>query len=197
MKVKNKNDKKTYFLEVAKKVFLDLGYKKTSLSDIGHAAKRAKSGIYYYFHSKEEIFETIIDQEAKKIIQEINEKLADIHDPVEKIKVYFKLRLKHLKDATYYYAFLKKDVLEHLPYIEKIREKYEEIEKEILRKIFQEGIKKNIFKPFDVEKVVEALAKLIRGIEIPHFIEELMFSMENEMMLLIDIFVKGISKQYE
>jgi hypothetical protein len=88
-------------------------------------------------------------------------------------------------------------VLEHLPYIEKIREKYEETEKEILRKIFQEGIEKNIFKPFDVEKVVEALAKLIRGIEIPHFIEELMFSMENEMMLLIDIFVKGISKQYE
>ncbi|MCX7697463.1 MAG: TetR/AcrR family transcriptional regulator [Bacteroidales bacterium] len=185
---------KEYYLEVARKVFFSLGYKKTSLADIAQAARRAKTGIYYYFRSKSDIFQNIIEQEAKKVIKDLEQKLSVIDDPIEKVKFYFQFRLNHLKEATSYYAFLKKDVLEHLPLIEKIRERYEKIEKEILSSILSQGIKQGVFKDFDVEKVTEALAKLIRGIEIPHFIEDLHFSMEQEMMILIDIFVAGLRK---
>lgn len=185
---------KEYYLEIARKVFAHLGYKKTSLADIAQAARRAKTGIYYYFHSKEEVFQSIIELEAKKVIKDLEKKLAAIDDPIEKVKFYFQFRLSHLKEATSYYAFLKKDVLEHLPLIEKIREKYEKVEKQILSSILKEGIQRGIFHEFEVDEVTEALAKLIRGIEIPHFLEDLQFNMEKEMMILIDIFVAGLKK---
>ena len=47
-------------LTVAQDIFSRYGYKKTTLDDIAQAIRKGKSSLYYYFSSKEDLFQAVI-----------------------------------------------------------------------------------------------------------------------------------------
>ena len=56
------DDSKTAIMEAAKFLFAKKGYDKTSVAQIAKEAKSAKSLVYYYFNSKDEILKEVLDQ---------------------------------------------------------------------------------------------------------------------------------------
>ncbi|MCK7536282.1 MAG: TetR/AcrR family transcriptional regulator [Marinilabiliales bacterium] len=61
-------DKEEYrrrIILTASKIFSHYGFRKTTMEEISRALKKGKSSIYYYFGSKEEIFEAVVLYEAK------------------------------------------------------------------------------------------------------------------------------------
>ncbi|RTE08451.1 TetR/AcrR family transcriptional regulator [Paenibacillus whitsoniae] len=90
---KTKPSNRDVVLRTAMTLFLTRGYLTTSIDDIVAASKVAKTNIYYYFKSKDELLAAILDG----LIAAYNEKMQDIFARQE-LKVYerFALFLKEV-----------------------------------------------------------------------------------------------------
>jgi len=75
-------------LKIAQEIFSKFGYKKTTLDDIANAVRKGKSSLYYYFNSKEDLFQEVIQKEADILREELSKVLQKDIDPAEKLKDY-------------------------------------------------------------------------------------------------------------
>lgn len=66
-------DKKTKILEVARALFLQQGYKSTSIQSIANEAEISKGAVYLYFRSKEDILLAIFRMLEDRVWQKIHE----------------------------------------------------------------------------------------------------------------------------
>ena len=75
-------------LKIAQEIFSKYGYKKTTLDDIANAVRKGKSSLYYYFSSKEDLFQEVIQKEADILREELSKVLQKDIDPAEKLRDY-------------------------------------------------------------------------------------------------------------
>lgn len=64
-------ERRQEIIDTAMKVFYEKGYEKTSISDIAKEMNVAQGLCYRYFSSKEELFDTALDQYAQKQVEHI------------------------------------------------------------------------------------------------------------------------------
>ena len=144
--MKNKNKVKRNIIEVAASIFSRFGYKKTTMEDIASAINMGKSSLYYYFKSKEEIFEAVVVHEAELLKKSLYEVLVQNKDPRSRLKNYILVRMKVLKKLSNYYNAVFSPDLSHFDFIEKIREKYDKEELQTVERILVEGARLHTFK---------------------------------------------------
>lgn len=72
-------------LDAADQLFFTKGYHATTISDITKKMGVAQGMLYYYFKSKEEILETLLDRHAASLISEIKNIYSLTNTPSEKI----------------------------------------------------------------------------------------------------------------
>lgn len=158
---------------IASNVFSKFGFKKATMEDIAKAAGMGKSSIYYYFKSKEEIFEAVVKKEAAKLSVELEKKVINVNDdPKEKIRNYVFIRMKYLKEMVNFYEALKNDYLANLAFTERIRKKYDKEEQDTIRKILEEGVNQGIFKVNNTKFAALALVTFLKGLETTMIIDE-------------------------
>ena len=71
--IKNGEERKHEILDIAKELFIEKGYENTSIINILEKVGIAKGTLYYYFTSKEEILDAIIDRISEKIFYKAQE----------------------------------------------------------------------------------------------------------------------------
>ncbi|MGM0465810.1 MAG: TetR/AcrR family transcriptional regulator, partial [Acidobacteriota bacterium] len=72
--LKRRQENKKYILEVAEKLFVKSGYRKTAMDDIANEAQFSKATVYRYFESKLDMFTQIV----KNSIEEYRKELTQI-----------------------------------------------------------------------------------------------------------------------
>ncbi len=154
----------------ATEVFARFGFKKTTVDDIAQALRKGKSSIYYYFKSKDEIFEAVVDREADALREKVNEILSSSMNSMEKLRLIIKTRMEVVREMANYYTILKSNDLNDLSFAEKMRSKYDTEEMGVVKKVLQEGIESGIFKVKDTELSSIAIITAMKGIEIPLFV---------------------------
>ncbi len=182
-------------IEIARSIFTHFGFKKTTMEEIAQATKKGKSSIYYYFSSKEEIFKAVVEKEAEELKSELAKKTEDITDPIEKLKVYIRVRMRKLDKLTNFYSALKSDYLGHLEFIEEIRKKYDKEEIRIVAGIIQDGIDSGKFAVEDAELSAVAIVTAMKGLEVPLFLNKEHRNLETRLSSLIDFLFYGIVKR--
>jgi len=192
--MKTKDDIRETLINVAGNIFSKFGFKKTTMDEIADAARKGKSSIYYYFSSKEEIFGAVVEKEAtileKKILNDIN----TTDDPKEKIRKYILARMNGIKNLGNFYNALKNDYLSSFESIEKLRIKYDKEEHNLIKKILQEGIEKNIFYIKNTDKTAKAIVTAMKGLEIPLIVKDNKYKIEDRLDDFLDILYYGICK---
>ena len=192
--MKTKDDIRETLINVAGNIFSKFGFKKTTMDEIADAARKGKSSIYYYFSSKEEIFGAVVEKEAtileKKILNDIN----TTDDPKEKIRKYILARMNGIKNLGNFYNALKNDYLSSFESIEKLRIKYDKEEHNLIKKILQEGIEKNIFYIKNTDKTAKAIVSTMKGLEIPLIVKDNKYKIEDRLDDFLDILYYGICK---
>jgi len=73
----------------AQKLFKQFGLKKTTMDEIAIACGKAKSTLYHYFKSKEEVFDAVINTELTSLRDLISLKVGDERTLRDKLKTYF------------------------------------------------------------------------------------------------------------
>ncbi len=186
---------KRKIIEVASQLFAKYGFHKTSVDQIAKTARKAKGSLYYHFASKEELFTEVVSQEFAKVREAIikvveNNKL----NPVEKLKRFLYTRNQMLARSGNYHETLRADLFERFEFLDKVRQEHDEWEKSQLEKILNEGIVKGYYINLgDVKMVVDVFYLVLKGLEIPFFIQKLYLTLGSKVDDLVGIMLRGIS----
>jgi AcrR family transcriptional regulator len=100
-------NKKTAILLAAVKIFARDGFKKATIDEIVEKAGVAKGTAYYYFKSKQEIFEAIVSEGLADFEKKIGEAVGKGGDVIDKIKKAVEAEQKYiLKYRDFFDVFL-------------------------------------------------------------------------------------------
>jgi AcrR family transcriptional regulator len=182
-------------IDIARNIFTHFGFKKTTMEEIAHATRKGKSSIYYYFSSKEDIFKAVVEKEAEELKAELYKKIAEIDDPIERLKVYITVRMRKLNQLTNFYTALKSDYLSHLEFIEQIRKSYDQDEVRVVSGIIQDGIERGKFSVEDPQLSAVAIVTAMKGLEVPLFLSKEHSNFEARLSNLINFLFYGIVKR--
>ena len=191
----DKDEVKEAIVNVARHIFSRFGFKKTTMDEIAIATRKGKSSIYYYFASKEEIFQAVVEKEAEILKQELIKATNETDSPAQKLKMHVLIRMRTLEKLANFYSAIKDDYLGHLDFIEKIRKKYDQEEIQMMESILVEGVKNGIFEIDDTSLAAIAIVTALKGMEIPLFwgVEEK--DLETRLDHLIHILFNGVMKR--
>jgi AcrR family transcriptional regulator len=190
-----KPDVKEKIVSVAQNTFQRYGFRKTTMDEIAYAARKGKSSLYYYFKSKEEVFQAVVEKEAGLLRSEINQNVGKCSTAVEKLQVYITTRMKGFRNWGNFYVALKDDYLSNLDFIEKIRAKYDKNEIESITQIIREGIESNEFKKMNAELTAKTIVIAMKGLEIPLLsTNEADIDLTNEIADMLEILFHGICR---
>lgn len=163
---------KDHIVSIATHIFSKFGFKKTTIDDIAQTLGKGKSSIYYYFQSKEEIYREVINREMNILTGEIHRKVIDPSDyPTDKLRNYVLTRMQYLQELVNFNEALRNDYLRNFAFVEKIREKYDQQEHNMVRQILQEGVDRDVFKLKDLDFAAMTFVTAMKGLELALFIK--------------------------
>ena len=141
----NKEEYRTKIILTASRIFSHYGFRKTTMDEISRALKKGKSSIYYYFGSKEEIFEAVVLYEANQLRAQLTKAMKEVDSPPDKLRNYIFVRMRAFAKLSNYYNAVFDKNLDHYEFIEKIRSRYDREELAILRLLVYLGNSRGIF----------------------------------------------------
>lgn len=165
------------------------------MDEIAYDARKGKSSLYYYFKSKEEVFQAVVEKEAGLLRAEIIMNVDKCSSAVEKLQVYITTRMKGFRSWGNFYVALKDDYLSNLDFIEKIRAKYDKNEIESITQIIREGIENKEFKNMNAELTAKTIVIAMKGLEIPLLsVDETDGNLKKRIADMLEILFHGICR---
>lgn len=192
MAIENTRDK---ILSVANNLFIRFGFHKTSMDEIAKIARKAKGSLYYHFANKEELFKEVVSKEITGLKNQLSVivKNTDL-SASGKIKKYLTKRMEILNNAANYQETLKADFFEHFDFIDDLRNELDEWEKINLKKILLQGVNKGEFSVIDdIDVLSDMIIMVIKGLEIPFYIQNKYEEYSSYFERLIGILTKGLA----
>lgn len=192
----NKKDaNRENILKIAQDIFSKYGYKKTTLDDIANAVRKGKSSLYYYFSSKEDLFQAVIQKEVDILRRELEIVVNRNTDPVEKLRDYILTKLTTFRGLANFYHALENDVTA-IEFIDNIKLRYQQEEIRMIKRILIEGVRKNEFDIHDLSLAATGITTAIKGLEMPLSAGEYSkVNLERSVDNILKILCYGIKKR--
>ena len=181
----------------ARTLFEKYGLKKTTMEDIAREVGKGKSSLYYYFPSKYEIFEAVVEQEINEFFIVTQKAIEKASTAREKLKAYSKMRVCKIKKLSNLSHIIKDDLIDNISVLLNIKKKHERSQISLVREIINTGVVSGEFKTISKEDI-DMLAFLIiaafRGIELPLCTEKAFPDLTQQVEVIVDVMVEGIGK---
>ena len=152
--MKKGEKRKKEMLKIAYDMFLTQGYENTSVDEIIEKAQIAKGTYYYYFKSKEQMLEEVIDimidyetEMAKQIIG------MDILAPQKIVGIIASIKPTEAEQPIKNALFQPENLLMH----HKVRQKLINVLTPLLSEVIKEGVKEGIFECDNISERVKML----------------------------------------
>ncbi len=187
--------KKEQIIEAARNVFKTFGYKKTTMIDVAKATGNAKSSIYYYFESKEEIFKSVILSEAGIYRDNVLEAIESTNDPHEKLKSYILIRLQTDNILSNFHRAINDSNLRQIKFVDKLKKLYDREEYSIFSDILQSGVETGYFQIYDLKNAAVGIVMAMRGIESTLLLNPDDPLLEEKVENILNVVLYGIVKR--
>jgi len=193
---KTKKDKvREKIILEASQLFAKYGYKKTSMDEIALATRKGKTSIYYYFTNKESVFKAVIEKEADELKAALVAAISAVELPEEKLKAYIYTRMSMLEKVSNLYDAMKNELLDHLEFMDVIREQYDAEEVKWVQLIIEAGVNANVFETTDVKLTAQTLVTAMKGLEMPLFSRQVDENTIRRVHELVRILFLGLLKR--
>ena len=191
-----KKEVRAHIVGVARRIFTRNGFKKTTMEEIASASKKGKSSIYYYFESKEEIFQAVVEYEAGVLKERLRRVIRKSDTPSDRLKAYILFRLHYERTLENFYAALNEESLSHLGFILDIRRNFEIEEQLLVSAILEEGMEQGAFQLSSSKIGAIAISTMMKGLELPLLLSKDHRTDREELMEdLIRVLFYGILKR--
>lgn len=186
---------KERLVEVAASIFQRFGFAKATMDEIARAAGKKKSALYYYFNSKEAVFQAVLEREADEFRTSIRREVLVMNfSPADKLRAYVQRRLAFLSRFGNYYAFVMNREAYAYTSLERVRQRFDREEEALLAQLAEEGIQQGVFRLTDQHFAARSLLTIIKGFELAVFVSRIIDIEELEQRVdeLLDILLYGL-----
>mgnify|MGYP003972919917 CR=1 FL=1 len=191
-----KKEVRIHIVGIARRIFTRNGFRKTTMEEIASASKKGKSSIYYYFKSKEEIFQAVVEYEAGVLKERLRRVIRKSDTPTDRLKAYILFRLHYVRTLENFYAALNEESLSHLGFILDIRRNFEIEEQRLVSTILEEGMEQGAFQLSSSKIGAIAISTMMKGLELPLLLSKAHRTDREELMEdLIRVLFYGILKR--
>ncbi len=194
MKLK-KEEKKRKIIEAAIKIFARNGYFNSRVSEIAKEAGVADGTIYIYFSSKEELLSAIFDEALQVFVKESKNKLAELEDPIEKLKSIVFLHLKHLGSNRDLAMVFQIEFRHNIVFMERLTKTRLADYFKIIEGVIIEGQEQGLFKELNPRFCAKILFGIIDEMVTSWLIANKNYKLEKDADILVNTFVYGIAKK--
>lgn len=119
----------------AQQLFQHYGLHKVTMEDIARAMGKGKSSLYYYYKSKEEIFEAMLDREIDSVLAKVAEAVAQATTAEEKLYTFCLTRFEEMGRRVALHSILVGEVMRDMEFVHHIRRQCRLREGELLKQI--------------------------------------------------------------
>lgn len=136
------DQKLEFILRTAARIFAEKSYHSTSMRDISRATEVSLAGLYHYCKSKEELLFLIQDNCFGRVLERLEERLAEATEPVQKLRIFidnhlafFAANMAEMKVLSHEADSLAGDLHQH---VSGKKQKYTRLAREILEELQQQ-----------------------------------------------------------
>ncbi|GAX61536.1 transcriptional regulator, TetR family [Candidatus Scalindua japonica] len=140
---------KEIILRSAKVLFAKQGFALTTVREIAGKAGINIAMVYYYFNTKEELHQNVIDDAFKSFFQSLKEGVAQGKEPEEKIYDIIKIYITFLHHHKDLHRIILRETISQSKHIDIIVKKYISKNFDLVHDIIKEGIQKGTFRKHD------------------------------------------------
>src|SRR5580704_14988567 len=186
-------------VDTARGLFKKSGFKKTTMGDIARSLGKAKSSLYYYYPSKEDIFEAVLHAEMDELLQQIHQSILHAASSKEKLTIYCRCRLIKLNELCNLSDALKSEISElhelHCIMTD-LKRQFDTTHVGLVKEILEEGVYNGEFKKINednIELVAYLMVSSFRGLAVPLMVSQnLSPRLDLQIDSIVDIMVEGI-----
>ena len=184
-------------IDTARALFRKTGFKKTTMGDIAHGLGKAKSSLYYYYPSKEDIFKAVVSAEMDELLDQIHQSIRKASTSKEKLIVYCRCRLEKLNQLCNLSETLKTEITELQCLIGHLKSKFDTSHVQLVKEILVEGVRNGEFNKVNegnIELVAYLMVSTFRGLAVPLMVGRNQCPrIDLQIDSIVDIMVEGIS----
>ena len=171
------------------------GFYKTTKDEIAQHIHKAKGALYYYFKSKEELFNEVLKQELGIVKISLQKIVNKENDPMVMFKEYMLHRFQLLNNSLNYHETLKGDLFDKYEFVKEVLDDFRSFERTQITLILEKGTKEGYLGIANVNSTVDVIVMIINSIEIPLFLQNKYKNYENTINELIILIVSGLPKK--
>lgn len=160
--------KKKYIIEIARKVFMEKGYKGVTMKDIVEACEISRGGLYLYFSGIRELFEDVLVLEQQEADDVFTKSLPTKATSSDILALFLKEQKKELLNkkpslnkAIYEYFFTNQ-----IPAKENLLKKQFDAAVYIIEKLIEAGVENGEFVCEDARGTARNIMYVIEGLKI-------------------------------
>ena len=184
-------------IEAARELFSKYGLKKTTMEDVGKATGKGKSTLYYYFPGKTELFEAVVNDELKKIVQDMRKAINAETTSREKLKAFLITRLKLREQVQNLGEVVYNEIFESFAEMCRIKAGFETLQVDFIREIVTGGVQSGEFKSMTQEEISfysTWTAAAFSGLELPLSTSCELIKTVESCDRIVDLILFGIGK---
>jgi AcrR family transcriptional regulator len=190
---------KEEILAAAQRLFRQFGIRKSTMEDIAKHISKGKSTLYYYFSSKEEIFEAVLNKEMDEVCNQTSKSVELEITAEAKLKAYFITRLHTLRKMSNLFQLLKVEMLENPLGDNSLLAAYRQREVSMIGEILKIGIENGEFnerllKQMDVMPFI--IMSTLKGLEFDLFTDNGFHDIETRIDAIVDLLLKGLKNYH-
>jgi len=180
----------------ARELFERFGFKKTTMEDIARQIGKSKSALYYYYKTKEEIFEAVVLNEIATSQAKTAEVVKTEVSATKKFRVLFTYSLQEVKEKANKFSIFKSDMYENHFMFENIVKKRDSYIEEMLKDILILGISQQEVKMMNNAEMTlwaKMVNLMLRSISNKIFLEDEFHLYSTQFEFMADALFNGVA----
>jgi AcrR family transcriptional regulator len=189
-------------MQAAKRLFAVHGLAKVTMDDVAKAIGKGRSSLYYYYKSKDEIFDAVIKMEIKEMLELLEKSVDKVPTTEAKIHAFIATKLLLLREKGSFFNAIKvgmdadaltnfnKTKLGHHNFIVKM-------ESALFSRILTDGIKQGELKALnekDMDTLIYVLLSSIRGLRNEMNLPDNSLDTETAIARFVWVMMHGLKK---
>jgi AcrR family transcriptional regulator len=185
-------------LKASRTLFQRFGLFKTTMEDIAKAVGKGKSTLYYYYESKDEIFDAVIREDMQEVFSQVKAAVEKACTAEEKLRMFTISKIRAVNQKANLYGIVFGEISENPQLIKGLKKNFEAQELELLRDILVFGIDNNEFKRItdqDLDDLSHIMLSATRGIEMGLLEDCRIKKMGDRLEVILDLICHGIKSE--
>ena len=183
-------------LSAARRCFIENGYHPTRMDDIARAAGLSKGGVYFHFKSKQEVFESLVDEEfqaSMRFLEEVTSGPASVAEKMQSIGAHYMEYFNQAPDAPRFFIVMGEMALRDEALAAKLLEMQTAFIVQV-SKLLDQGVSEGMLRDTDTRAVAALLKALLDGVE---GLKALGYTMDGGQLVVagLDLVINGLIRR--